>query len=242
MEIQGVDVSMFLKKEADAKSDVVSDVKSDVVAEAKPDVKSDVVSDVKSDVKTDVKQSDVSGNVPGNAQLDVPKESTIGCDVSGGNVVVQPTAATSDVKSVVVQTGKKPVKKKAVAVPAPVADSGEMSIDNIGNTNPIMNGNEEDETSSQGSKKGDAYKQKQRMEQKLKYEENVAKGIEPTTLLTKENLEDWIGVEGYTYAHVAAKIVGCKEEEVSSLAKVFGIKRAKPNVAQKVLIRKKTGG
>jgi hypothetical protein len=241
MEIQGVDVSMFLKKEVKAKPDVAA-AKTDVV----------------SDVKTDVKQSDVSGNVPGNAQLEVPKESTASqsedarraagnvVDVSGGNVIVQPAAAKpeTDAKTVVVQVGKKPVnvKKKGAAVPPAVADSGEMSIDNIGTTNPVVQEDGTDETSSQGSKKGDAYKQKQRAEQKQKRDENLAKGIEPKSLLTKENLEDWIGVKGCTYAHVAKKIVGCKEEEVSSLAKVFGIERAKPNVAQKVLIRKKTRG
>ena len=240
LEIKDVEVPTFLKKVGDvaeAKPDVVADVVSDVKSEPKPDV----VAEVKTDV-------DVSGNAPGNGTLEVPKESTIGIDVSGGHVDVP------NIKNVVVQTGKKPVKVKGKAAAPPVAEEvGDMSIDNIGNTNPAVqtndkeNGEEaeenvEDETSSQGSKKGDQYKQKQRAEQKLKREENLAKGIEPESLLTRENLEQWIGVEGRTYAYIAGKIVGCKEEEVSTLAKVYEIKKATKNIAQKVLIGKKTRG
>lgn len=244
LEIKDVDVPVFLKKVGDvaeAKPDVVPNVVSDVKPETKPDVVAEAKSDVVTDVKTNV---DVSGNAPGNGTLEVPKESTIEIDVSGGNVDVP------NIKNVVVQSGKKPVKVKGKAAQPPVAEEvGDMSIDNIGNTNPIVqaNGEEaeenvEDETSSQGSKKGDQYKQKQRAEQKLKREENLAKGIEPESLLTRENLEQWIGVEGRTYAYIAGKIVGCKEEDISTLAKVYEIKKAKKNVAQKVLIAKKTRG
>jgi hypothetical protein len=209
-----------------------------------------VVANVKPDVVSDVKHPDVSGNVPGNGQMEVPKESTIGIvvDVSGGNVEApNPTTpdAETTVKNVVVQKGKKlvKVKGKAAAPPAVAENSGETTIDNIGNENPVVQPNDEaDETSSQGSKKGDQYKQKQRAEQKQKRAENVAKGIEPESLLTKENLEQWIVVEGKTCAHIAAKIVGCKEEEVSSLAKVYKIKKEGKNMAQKVLIGKKTRG
>jgi hypothetical protein len=271
LEIKDVDVPVFLKKGGDvaeAKPAVVSDVKPNVVPDVKypnvvADVKPDVVSDVKTDVRgpedrsqrvlpmaeTDVTHPDVSGNTPGNDQMEVPKENTIGyvVDVSGGNVdVPNPTApiAETTVKNVVVQTGKKPVKVKGKAAAPPVAEnSGETTIDNIGNQNPIVQANDEaDETSSQGSKKGDQYKQKQRAEQKQKREENLAKGIEPESLLTKENLEQWICVEGRTYAYIAAYIVGCKEEEVSSLAKVYKIKKEGKNIAQKVLIGKKTRG
>jgi len=248
MEIKDVDVPTFLKKVVDvaeAKADVVADVKPDV----KPEPKPNVVAEKKSDV-------DVSGNAPGNGSLEVPKESTIGniVDVSGGNVDVP------NIKHVVVQGTKKPVNIKGkgivngkAAAPPVAEEVGDMSIDNIGNTNPVApltNENEEgeeaeenveDETSSQGSKKGDQYKQKQRAEQKLKREENLAKGIEPESLLTQENLEQWIGVEGRTYAYIAGKIVGCKED-VSTLAKAYKIKKPKKNMAQKALIAKKTRG
>jgi hypothetical protein len=102
--------------------------------------------------------------------------------------------------------------------------------------------NEKDKEKKVDNKKGDQYKQKQRAEQKQKREENLAKGIEPESLLTKENLEQWIGVEGRTCAHIAAKIVGCKEEDVSTLVKAYKIKKEGKNIAQKVLIGKKTRG
>jgi hypothetical protein len=100
----------------------------------------------------------------------------------------------------------------------------------------------EDKEDSKKEKETTKYKQKQRAEQKLKYEENMAKGIEPKSLLTKENLQDWLCEKGYTFAHIAAKIVGCKEEEVSTLAAAYQLERKNKNMAQKILIWKKTRG
>jgi NAD-dependent DNA ligase len=76
--------------------------------------------------------------------------------------------------------------------------------------------------------------------QKQKYEENLANGVDLKTLLTKEKLEQWHGVEGKTYAYIAAEIVGCKEEKISSLIEAFGIQRPNKNMAQDILVGKKT--
>jgi hypothetical protein len=115
--------------------------------------------------------------------------------------------------------------------------SNEVNNTSITNVNSI-----EDNEDSKKEKEAAKYKQKQRAEQKLKYEENMAKGIEPKSLLTKENLQDWLCEKGYTFAHIAAKIVGCKEEEVSTLAAAYQLERKKKNMAQKILIWKKTRG
>ena len=54
-----------------------------------------------------------------------------------------------------------------------------------------------------------------------KLDELTAKGVDPNTLLTKENLQTWIG-EGKTYNSIARDI-GLHESVVSKAAKEFGI-------------------
>jgi hypothetical protein len=54
-----------------------------------------------------------------------------------------------------------------------------------------------------------------------KLDELTAKGVDPNTLLTKENLQSWIG-EGKTYNSIARDI-GLHESIVSKAAKEFGI-------------------
>jgi hypothetical protein len=50
-----------------------------------------------------------------------------------------------------------------------------------------------------------------------------AQGIEPESLLTKENLEKWIGA-GMSYQRIARELTGCHEADVSRYAKRFGLK------------------
>jgi hypothetical protein len=54
-----------------------------------------------------------------------------------------------------------------------------------------------------------------------KLDELTAKGVDPNTFLTKENLQTWIG-EGKTYNSIARDI-GLHESVVSKAAKEFGI-------------------
>lgn len=54
-----------------------------------------------------------------------------------------------------------------------------------------------------------------------KYKELVEKGIEPASLLTKENLDTWLK-SGKTYLKIA-KETGIHESEISSKAKEFGL-------------------
>jgi Ni,Fe-hydrogenase I large subunit len=66
-------------------------------------------------------------------------------------------------------------------------------------------------------------KEFQRLAVEKKRVELQAQGVDPKTLLTKENLKKWVEDEGNTYAWVAREKVGVPESEVSSLAKSWGI-------------------
>ena len=54
--------------------------------------------------------------------------------------------------------------------------------------------------------------------------ENEAAGFQPSHFLTKENLKQWIEIEGQTYAWVAREKAGCPENQVSAQAQMMGIK------------------
>jgi hypothetical protein len=67
------------------------------------------------------------------------------------------------------------------------------------------------------------------MEEKKK-KENLQKGISIKDLLTKENLKKWIEDEGRTYSYISREHVGCKDSEVSSAAKAFGIENTRKQI------------
>jgi hypothetical protein len=54
--------------------------------------------------------------------------------------------------------------------------------------------------------------------------ENEVAGLEPSHFLTKDNLKQWIEIEGHTYAWVAREKSGCHETQVAATAKMMGIK------------------
>ena len=60
------------------------------------------------------------------------------------------------------------------------------------------------------------------MEEKKRLELS-AKGITSVDVLTKENLKQWIEVEGQTFSWVAREKAGCSDIAVSEKAKSFGI-------------------
>lgn len=68
-----------------------------------------------------------------------------------------------------------------------------------------------------------------------KRKEMDAKGIKPETLLTKENLEKWLG-QGMSYQRIAREYVGVPENEVSAIAKAFGLQS---NVSKFMIANKK---
>lgn len=55
-----------------------------------------------------------------------------------------------------------------------------------------------------------------------KNKELLSKGIKPESLLTKENLAEWLS-KGYSYMRIAREYVGVPENEVAAMAKTFGL-------------------
>ena len=66
-----------------------------------------------------------------------------------------------------------------------------------------------------------AYQKEQEEKKRL---ENEAQGLDPSKVLTKDNLKQWIEVEGHTYAWVAREKAGCSDTQVSATAQMLGIK------------------
>ena len=67
-------------------------------------------------------------------------------------------------------------------------------------------------------------KEYQKIEEEKKRNENEEAGIELSQVLTKENLKQWIEIEGHTYAWVAREKAGCKESQIAATAQMMGIK------------------
>ena len=65
-------------------------------------------------------------------------------------------------------------------------------------------------------------KAKHREEVTKKHKELTEKGIRPESLLTKENLSQWLG-QGMSYMRIARELVGVHENEVASMAKNYGL-------------------
>lgn len=67
-------------------------------------------------------------------------------------------------------------------------------------------------------------KEFQKAEEEKKRKENEEAGIELSQILTKENLKQWIEIEGHTYAWVAREKAGCKESQIAAMAQMMGIR------------------
>lgn len=65
-------------------------------------------------------------------------------------------------------------------------------------------------------------KAKHREEVAKKHKELTEKGIHPESLLTKENLTQWLG-QGMSYMRIARELTGVHENDVASVAKTFGL-------------------
>lgn len=64
----------------------------------------------------------------------------------------------------------------------------------------------------------------QKAQEEIRRKDNESKGIQLTQVLTKENLKQWIEVEGKTYAWVAREKAGCPDTQVAATAQMMGIK------------------
>lgn len=100
----------------------------------------------------------------------------------------------------------------------------------------VNQSNEEDDTntttSNTSEKKGYPIKtpeqiKKERLDHRAavdkKRAEIEAQGIIPESLLTKSNLETWIG-NGYSYQRIAKELTGCHETTISQIAKSYGLR------------------
>lgn len=67
-------------------------------------------------------------------------------------------------------------------------------------------------------------KEYQRKAEETKKKENDALGIQVHSVLTKENLKQWVENEGHTYAWVAREKAGCPDTQVAATAQMMGIK------------------
>jgi hypothetical protein len=79
-------------------------------------------------------------------------------------------------------------------------------------------------------------KAKHREEVAKKHKEVSEKGIKPESLLTKENLTQWLG-SGMSYMRIAREIVGVHENEIAAVAKTFGLQ----SDIKKYIVMKKGG-
>jgi hypothetical protein len=79
-------------------------------------------------------------------------------------------------------------------------------------------------------------KAKHREEVAKKHKELTEKGIRPESLLTKENLTQWLG-QGMSYMRIAREIVGVHENDIASIAKTFGLQ----SDIKKYIVMKKGG-
>lgn len=75
----------------------------------------------------------------------------------------------------------------------------------------------------QPKKTKEQMKQEQAEKVEAKRVELEGLGVDPLTLLTKENLTQWVEVKGLTYSQVAREYVGLSEKIIGEYAKKFGI-------------------
>jgi len=79
-------------------------------------------------------------------------------------------------------------------------------------------------------------KAKHREDVAKKHKELTEKGIRPESLLTKENLTQWLG-SGMSYMRIAREITGVHENEIAAIAKTFGLQ----SDVKKYIVMKKAG-
>jgi hypothetical protein len=120
------------------------------------------------------------------------------------------------------------VAMKELSLPAPVLSSTEeeQDIKTVLVEEPKDPNIKEVQVTAKGAEKVVTKRRFDKEEQKeavqKKRAELEAKGIQPMTLLTKENLQSWLG-QGMSYQRIAREFVGVPENEVSAIAKTFGL-------------------
>lgn len=129
-------------------------------------------------------------------------------------------AAVPSVKQVVQEPRKKPSKKSKMPVNefVEIKEEVQVTVDEVKDIIVTLN----EKTNNFRDPKEMKEFQKNAVEAKRK--ENEAAGLQPSHFLTKENLKQWIEVEGHTYAWVAREKAGCPETQVAAQAQMMGLK------------------
>ena len=65
--------------------------------------------------------------------------------------------------------------------------------------------------------------EEQEKKEKEKFAELVKQGVNPESLLTKENLTDWLQTKEYSFAYIARELVGLSQAQVRYAAKAYQI-------------------
>lgn len=117
------------------------------------------------------------------------------------------------VKTVVVQNTVEPVIEAPMSTPLEIAPTVTET--------PVVQTEGVKEVVITAKNDPKAMKLKQKEDVDAKKKELEAKGIKPETLLTKENLEKWIG-QGYSYSKIARE-TGCPDTLVTAMAKAHGL-------------------
>jgi hypothetical protein len=134
-----------------------------------------------------------------------------------------PTAPTvpkvrGDIRIRVVKKSEEPVEEtieKAIEIqPQP------LNVDSL----PDVPQTEEEHLPPQNEKEKKArIKREQAAAEHKKFQELKANGVNPESLLTKENLNTWVNVQNLSFTQIARDHVGIDAEKISEVAKRFGI-------------------
>jgi hypothetical protein len=153
--------------------------------------------------------------------------------VFGAPAPAQPAPAQKQEQTVPGKRGRKP--KVARDPPPPVNDiknvlitdgmSHEIPMNTVEQTD-IPTEVREIQMPSEPPKFKDSKEQKvwQKEQEEARKRANETAGIQLSQVLTKENLKQWIEVEGKTYAWVAREKAGCPDTQVAAQAQMMGIK------------------
>jgi spore coat polysaccharide biosynthesis predicted glycosyltransferase SpsG len=110
--------------------------------------------------------------------------------------------------------------KKKVAAPVEVQQAAEESDSDSDATVPVDVPTTYRVKTPEEIKK-ERYEYRSAVEQKRA--QLIEKGIKPESLLTRENLEKWLGA-GLSYQRIAREQTGCHESVISATARMFGLK------------------
>ena len=117
------------------------------------------------------------------------------------------------------KTGKRKYTKKSQVQPAPVEQvvtvSESLEIKDVVVVAP---------TTQSGYRDPKDVKAFQKAGEEERRKLNETAGIQLSQILTKENLKQWIEVEGHTYAWVAREKAGCPDTQVAATAQMMGVK------------------